>query len=456
MSPVPVAGTLVEEAERLAVEAAAPSWAPYPEYRESGADWLGRVPFHWQAKRLKHAVDLINEKIEDANGLPYIGLEHIESWTGRRIESETPVSPDGFACRFGMGDVLFGKLRPYLAKVHLAEEPGVCTAEALVLRPKFVRADYLRYYVLARQFIEVVDGSTYGSKMPRANWQFIGCLPCLVPAAPEQRAIAAFLDRKTRQIGELIEKKRRLIEMLQEKRTALISHAVTKGLDPNAQMKPSGVEWFGDVPQHWGVVPLMYRTEFGHRVMYGIVLPGPHVEGGVPIVKGGDVTPNRLRRELLRCTDPDIEAGYKRSRLRAGDLVYAIRGSIGACELVPPDCAGVNITQDTAKIAPHPTINRRWLLYVMKSSGIFAQLESGALGATIRGINIRDLKRCRIPIPPTIEQEQIATHLDEVTKSLDAFIDEVAGGIDRLQEYRQALIFAAVTGKIDVREEAKA
>lgn len=173
-------------------------------------------------------------------------------------------------------------------------------------------------------------------------------------------------------------------------------------------------------------------------------------------MKGGDVTPNRLRRELLRCTDPDIEAGYKRSRLRAGDLVYAIRGSIGACELVPPDCAGVNITQDTAKIAPHPTINRRWLLYVMKSSGIFAQLESGALGATIRGINIRDLKRCRIPIPPTIEQEQIATHLDEVTKSLDAFIDEVAGGIDRLQEYRQALIFAAVTGKIDVREEAKA
>lgn len=444
--------SLIAEVDRLDVVATKASWTPYPDYRDTGADWLGRVPQHWGEKRLKYAVDLINDKTDDSDGLQYIGLEQIESWTGRLIEPETPIVPDGTACRFEADDVLFGKLRPYLAKAYRATARGVCTAEALVLRSRDTIPDYLRYYLLTRQFIEVVDGSTYGSKMPRANWQFIGALPCVLPPPNEQYAIAAFLDRKTREIDELIEKKRRLIELLQEQRTALISHAVTKGLNPDAPTKPSGVEWLGDVPKHWDVKPLMHLTEFGHKIMYGIVLPGPHFEGGVPIVKGGDVSPERLRRELLRCTDPEIEARYERSRLREGDLVYAIRGSIGACELVPKDCAGANVTQDTAKIAPEPLLNRRWMKYAMKSAGVFAQLEQGALGATIQGINIRDLKRCELPVPPAEEQERIASHLDGVTAHLDGLLQTVETGHARLIEYRQAMISAAVTGKIDVRE----
>jgi type I restriction enzyme S subunit len=188
--------------------------------------------------------------------------------------------------------------------------------------------------------------------------------------------------------------------------------------------------------------------------MYGIVLPGPNVDGGIPIVKGGDVSPGRLRLERLSRTTREIEAGYVRSRLHGGDLVYAIRGSIGEVAMVPDELTGANLTQDAARIAYTSATDGAWLLYALKSGAVFAQLEAGALGATIRGINIRDLKRALIAVPPPDEQRAIASILDRETATSDALISRVRNAIDCLKEFRTALISAAVTGKIDVREEA--
>ena len=137
-----------------------------------------------------------------------------------------------------------------------------------------------------------------------------------------------------------IVKKERLIELLQEKRAALITRAVTKGLDPNVPMKDSGVEWLGEIPAHWRMKRLWHLTPDERPIMYGIVLPGPNVEDGVPIVKGGDVAADRLRLDLLNRTTKEIEVGYIRSRLRGGDLVYALRGSIGEVAWVPDELAG--------------------------------------------------------------------------------------------------------------------
>ena len=186
--------------------------------------------------------------------------------------------------------------------------------------------------------------------------------------------------------------------------------------------------------------------------MYGIVLPGPNVDEGVPIVKGGDVAASRLKPEALSKTTFGIEARYIRSRLKAGDLVYAIRGSIGDVETVPEELDGANLTQDAARIAYTAATHGRWLLYALRSRTVFSQLEAGALGATIRGINIRDLKRALIPVPPRCEQEQIASFLDSETARLDRLSVKVRKAIDHLNELRIALISAAVTGKIDVRE----
>lgn len=214
------------------------SRAAYPSYKPSGIEWLGEIPEHWDIRRLKYTVDLINMKVEGAdNDLPFMGLEHIESWTGKRIAVNDNSTNQGQANLYRYGDVLFGKLRPYLAKAHAANADGICTGELIVLRPRAVEQKFLLYYVLNPNFISVVDSSTYGAKMPRANWDFIGNLPTLVPPSNEQRAIASFLDRETGRIDALVEKVEKSIELLREYRIALISAAVTGKIDVREEVR---------------------------------------------------------------------------------------------------------------------------------------------------------------------------------------------------------------------------
>lgn len=207
----------------------------------------------------------------------------------------------------------------------------------------------------------------------------------------------------------------------------------------------------GEMPEHWTVVPLMRLTHPSRPIMYGIVLPGPDVEAGIPIVKGGDVKEHRLKLELLNRTTAEIEAPYARARLKPRDIVYSIRGTIGEAEVVPGELVDANITQDVARISPAPGVKTRWLLHVMKSKPLFVQLEQRSLGAAIRGINIFELKRARVPVPPSCERDEIAVFLDAETAKLDALTTEAKRNISLLQERRSALIAAAVTGQIDVR-----
>ncbi len=205
---------------------------PNVKMKDSGIEWLGQIPEHWEVCRLKYSVDLINQKVDGSDSeLPYMGLEHIESWTGKIISPNGDVLSEGQSNLYQRGDVLFGKLRPYLAKVHAAETSGICTGELLVLRPKAVQQKFLLNYLLNPDVISIVDSSTYGAKMPRANWDFIGNIPVLISPTEEQRAIAAFLDRDTVRIDALIEKVEKSTDLLREYRTALISAAVTGKID---------------------------------------------------------------------------------------------------------------------------------------------------------------------------------------------------------------------------------
>jgi len=233
------------------------AYPAYPEYKPTRWKDVGSIPSKWEARRLKFAVLLRNEKIEAEHAdLEYMGLENIESWTGKRIEDESSFS-EGVATRFEPNDILFGKLRPYLAKIYLAERAGMATTEALVLKSeRDIIPAFLKYVMLSDKFIEDVSGTTYGAKMPRANWDSIGSLPILLPNLTEQKKIADFLDWKTGQIDGLIAKKKQLIEKFKEKRIALITEAATKGLNPAAPMRDSGISWLGEVPEHWKMMRL--------------------------------------------------------------------------------------------------------------------------------------------------------------------------------------------------------
>jgi type I restriction enzyme S subunit len=209
----------------------------YPKYKPSGVEWLGDVPEHWDVKRLKYQVLRTDVKVE-ADGekpVPYIGLENIESWTGRLLPSESDVVPTGISNWFKSGDTLFGKLRPYLAKACNVDFEGLCSTELLVLRPIGQDRRFLLYRLLSEGFISLVDSSTYGVKMPRAGWEFIGSCRLPLPPMEEQVIIADYLDRETAKIDALTERVRNAIDRLQEYRTALITAAVTGKIDVRRQ-----------------------------------------------------------------------------------------------------------------------------------------------------------------------------------------------------------------------------
>lgn len=190
----------------------------------------------------------------------YLGLENIQSWTGKLVPntaaeiSEGEDSASGTANVFYAGDVLFGKLRPYLAKAHHADKGGVCSTELLVLKPKpDIHPRFLLYSMLSPDFIGQVDASTFGAKMPRANWEFIGSMKPPIPPYETQRLIADYLYRETARIDALVAEKEKMLTLLEEKRAVLISRAVTRGLNPDVPIKPSGLDWLGDIPAHWEI-----------------------------------------------------------------------------------------------------------------------------------------------------------------------------------------------------------
>ncbi|MCW5602053.1 restriction endonuclease subunit S [Nitrosomonas sp.] len=196
--------------------------------KDSGIEWLGEVPAHWELKRLKHCFRLLTEKTNRRENP--VALENVESWSGRFIKTETVYEGDGVA--FERGDILFGKLRPYLAKVYLTENKGEAIGDFHVLHPKGATySRFSQYQILNREFIDVVDGSTFGAKMPRVSWDFLGNIILTVPPFSEQQTIASFLDRETTKVDELIAEAQRAITLLQERRTALISAAVTGKID---------------------------------------------------------------------------------------------------------------------------------------------------------------------------------------------------------------------------------
>jgi type I restriction enzyme S subunit len=198
----------------------------------SGVEWLGDVPELWEIRKLKFSADLISDKVNAKDSeLPFIGLENIESFTGKIITANNEQESDGVALGYQADDVLFCKLRPYLAKVYLASYSGLCTSELLVLRGIESTPSFLKYYLLSPEFINIVNSSTYGSKMPRANWEFIGNLACLIPSWDEQQQITQYLDTETQKIDYMIKAVKQAIATLQEYRTALITTAVTGKID---------------------------------------------------------------------------------------------------------------------------------------------------------------------------------------------------------------------------------
>jgi len=268
----------------------------------------------------------------------------------------------------------------------------------------------------------------------------------------EQRAIATFLDRETGRIDALIAKKERQIELLREKRGALISQVVTKGLDPDVPMTDSGIEWLGEIPAHWEVRRLKHISP--NQSVGVVVTPSRYVDdqGDVPFLFGSDVSEGHISTENCRRITEASNHVLSKSMLQAGDLVTVRVGYPGTTAVVRLELDGSNCASMMI-VRGGPSFHSQWLCYVMNSHIGKAHIDIVQYGAAQKQFNISHAVEFVYPVPSFGEQCRISAYLDFHVARLDALVGRVSEAIQRLQEFRTALISAAVTGKIDVREE---
>lgn len=419
----------------------------YPEYKNSGVEWLGKIPTHWNCVRLKYVATLKGIKLNPETTLRYVGMENIESKNGKYLAREEQ-KPEGLSTSFDKEDVLFGKLRPYLAKSWLAEFSGICSSEFLVLKSVKVYPKFLNYYTLVDEFINQVDSSTYGSKMPRASWDFISLMGISVPPHKESRVIANFLDHETAKIDTLIEKQKTLIKLLKEKRQAVISHAVTKGLNPDAPMKDSGVEWLGKVPEHWMVsrISLLFK-ESSARATCETELHYPVLSVSIHHgISDKELNENDLDRKVVRSEDKSL---YK--VVHNNDLTYnmmrAWQGGFGASKI-----SGL-ISPAYVVCKPRLEIDSYYFELTLRTPNAVTELKRYSRGITDFRLRLYwdEFKNICVPVPPNNEVEDILIKVQEISDNFNHLVSVVEKQIDLLKERRTALISAAVTGKIDVR-----
>ena len=438
-------------------------YQPYPAYKPSGVEWLCEVPAHWEIKRLKYVAALNPSasevrKLRPDTEVSFVPMESVGEYGGLDLSATKELSDvAGGYTYFGDGDVLIAKITPCFenGKGSLAEGlvNGVAfgTTELHILRcePGFDKR-FAFYLTLTDAFRKLGEAEMYGAGgQKRVPELFVTNLKHPIPPLSEQTAIAAFLDRETARIDALVAKEERLIELLREKRTALITRAVTKGLDPNAPVKDSGVEWLGEIPEHWETTKL-------RRLL---TLVAHHV----------DVHPEQIYQEIgirswgrgIFHKDPVTGAnlGDKRVfKLRPGELVLNI---VFAWE------GAVAIVSESEKdmIASHrfPTfqhtrnlVDLDYLLMFLQSEhgrGLMGLNSPGAAGRN-RTIRMDSFLEEEVPLPLLEEQREIVATFRTNERQLQSLSGKVREAMERLKELRTALISAAVTGRIDVREEA--
>ena len=242
-------------------------YKPYPAYRPSGVEWLEEIPAHWEVRRLKYLATVNDEALTETTDpdteITYVDIGNVDSVRGITGTEDLMFEDAPSRARriVRQGDIIISTVRTYLKAIVRIESTDanlIVSTGFAVIRPRDLDERFGAYALSAPYFVEGVLAHSVGVSYPAINASELVCLDVAYPSFTEQRAIAAFLDRETTRIDELVAKKERLIGLLQEKRTALISRAVTRGLDPNAPMRDSGVEWLGEIPAHWEVKRLWH------------------------------------------------------------------------------------------------------------------------------------------------------------------------------------------------------
>ncbi|HHL2498978.1 TPA: restriction endonuclease subunit S [Yersinia enterocolitica] len=429
----------------------------YPEYKDSGVEWLGEMPCHWRLHKAKYIFRKVQRAATELDGIVTAFRDgQVTLRSNRRVDGFTNALKEIGYQGVKVGDLLVHAMDGFAGAIGISDSDGKCSPVCSVCIPWDANGTHMSYYGYLVRQLAVTDfilSLAKGIRERSTEFRFseFSGLFLSIPPLNEQTQIARFLDHETAKIDKLIEKQQQLIELLKEKRQAVISHAVTKGLNPDVPMKDSGVEWLGEVPEHWVITKLKWigkTTSGGTPSTSKFELY--YEDGHIPWVRTTDLNNSELFDTPIRITSKAVNETAC-SILPVGSLLlgmYGGAGSIGKHSLLRFEST---VNQAVCGVLPCEKILPDFLHKYYEFYRPFWMIEAAG---TRKDPNIGqdNIKEGVILIPPFEEQILINTHINEMHKIYECVISNAFEGINLLQERRTALISAAVTGKIDVRD----
>jgi len=443
-------------------------YKPYPAYKNSGVEWIGKVPEHWEVKPLKTVVsyndDCLPDSVSPDTEIWYVDISSVSHDHGIATAEKMQFgdAPSRARRKAKVGDVVISTVRTYLKAVASVDESQadcVYSTGFAVLRSRsgHLEPEFLKWLALNELMIQAIESHSEGLSYPAINASEMVNLKAVVPSLHEQSQIADILSRETTRIDALITKKTRFIELLKEKRQALITHAVTKGLDPNVKMKDSGVEWIGEVPEHWVIGRLRDFCSTITTGPFGTALGvSDYVENGIPVINPSHMDGGMCIPDSSVTVSKETATRLSFWALMEGDLIAARRGELGRAAIVTSKESGWICGTGSLRLTPIPdTASTHYLYSVLQAGYARAWLDRESVGSTMPNLNESLVGRLPVVIPPTIfEQSTLLLKLNQLEQRIESLAVKTQRSINLLKERRSAFITAAVTGQIDLREAA--
>jgi type I restriction enzyme, S subunit len=429
---------------------------PYPEMKDSGVDWLGKVPVNWEIKRAKCIFGCID--VRSISGEE----ELLTVSSNRGVVPRRSANVTMFKAESYIGhklcwpnDLVINSLWAWAGGLGVSSYHGIISTAYSVYRPdKSVYPGFIHELVRSTPFhweLRVRSKGVWTSRLQLTDDSFL-CAPLPLPPLPEQAAIVKYLDYVDRRVRRLIRAKRKLIALLTEQKQAIIHRAVTRGLDPDVPLKDSGAEWLGKVPEHWEVRPLKFLVP---KVTVGIVVQPAqlYIPIGVPCLRSLNISNGTVNNNQLVYISTESNEKNRKSQIFAEDIVVVRTGQAGVAVIVTPvydgaNCIDLLIIRKSRKLVPE------YLLIYLNSWSARTEVKYRSVGAIQAHYNTTTLANLTVPRPSIEEQRQILQYIRAALEPLDIAISRAAREINLLNEYRTRLIADVVTGKLDVRKAA--
>jgi len=439
----------------------------YAEYKDSGVEWLGEIPSHWAMSKLRYlfnfskGLSITKENLQD-EGIPCVNYGEVHSKYGFEVNpkkhplkcvnaSYLKTSENAL---LNNGDFVFADTSEDLKGsgnfTHLLGDEQIFAGyHTVIARPYNANASRFYAYLFdSKEFRSQIQLAVKGVKVFSITQAILRSADAWLPSTDEQVKIANFLDHETAKIDTLIAKQEKLIELLKEKRQAVISHAVTKGLNPNVPMKDSGVEWLGEVPEHWISSRLKYYT---NQIVDGAHFTPTYSESGVPFLRVTDIHNSKIDMDNIKYIPEHEHLNLiQRCKPEKGNLLLSKNGTIGIPKLVDWDWE-FSIFVSLCLIKFKKNLKAEFAEYFFKSYEIQEQIFGLIKKSTVINLHLDKIENFWFSIPPLDEQIQIVEYLDNKINELNNLISKAESAIQLMQERRTTLISATVTGKIDVR-----